>query len=138
MGRPIIDVHGHFTSAPPELAGIRAAQLTELNKPRKHSLDLPDDKVAAAVQKQLSAMDSRGITHILFSPTASKMGHMIGDKRISLYWSQVNNDLIAQVCRLYPDKFSGICQLPQSPAVFWNWVSSAATSTPTFPAVFIH
>ena len=117
MGRPIIDVHGHFTSAPPELAGIRAAQLTELNKPRKHSLDLPDDKVAAAVQKQLSAMDSRGITHILFSPTASKMGHMIGDKRISLYWSQVNNDLIAQVCRLYPDKFSGICQLPQSPGV---------------------
>lgn len=117
MGRPIIDVHGHFTSAPPELAGIRTAQLTELNKPRKHSLNLPDDKVAAAVRKQLSAMDSRGITHILFSPTASKMGHMIGDELISLYWSQVNNDLIAQVCRLYPDKFSGICQLPQSPGV---------------------
>ena len=117
MGRPIIDVHGHFTSAPPELGSIRAAQLTELNKPRKHGLNLPDERVAACVQPQLRAMEARGITHILFSPTASKMGHMIGDERISLYWSQVNNDLIAQVCRIFPDKFSGVCQLPQSPGV---------------------
>jgi 4-oxalmesaconate hydratase len=113
----IIDAHGHFTNAPSELAEIRAAQLTELNRPRKHRLQVPDEKVTNAVQNQLNTMEKRGITHILFSPTASKMGHHIGNELISLYWSQANNDLIAKVCSLFPDKFSGVCQLPQSPGV---------------------
>jgi 4-oxalmesaconate hydratase len=29
----------------------------------------------------------------------------------------VCNDLIAQVCRIYPESFVGVCQLPQSPGV---------------------
>lgn len=115
--RRIIDVHGHFTTAPPELAAIRVGQLTELNRPRKQTLKLSDDQVAAAVQGQLQAMRDRGITHMLFSPTAARMGHDVGNELVSLYWSQVNNDLIAQVCRLFPERFSGVCQLPQSPGV---------------------
>ncbi len=36
---------------------------------------------------------------------------------MSLQWSQVCNDLIYRVCKLYPDNFVGVCQLPQSPGV---------------------
>ena len=117
MRETIIDVHGHFTSAPPELGDLRASQLSELNRPKNRKLQISDDRVAAAVQGQLKTMQERGITHILFSPTASKMGHHIGDERISLYWSQACNDLIAQTCRLFPHQFSGVCQLPQTPGV---------------------
>jgi 4-oxalmesaconate hydratase len=113
----VIDIHGHFTSAPPELGDLRASQLSELNRPRKRKLQIPDERVAAALQGHLNAMNERGIGHILFSNTASKMGHHIGGEAVSLYWAQAVNDLIAQVCGLYPRQFSGICQLPQSPGV---------------------
>ena len=45
------------------------------------------------------------------------MGHEVGDAKMSLYWAQTNNDLIARVCELFPDKFIGAAQLPQSPGV---------------------
>jgi 4-oxalmesaconate hydratase len=31
--------------------------------------------------------------------------------------AQVSNDLIARVIGLYPGRFAGVCQLPQSPGV---------------------
>jgi 4-oxalmesaconate hydratase len=43
------------------------------------------------------------------------MGHHVGDAGVSLEWSQVSNELIHRVCGLFPRKFIGVCQLPQSP-----------------------
>ncbi|MEK8169420.1 amidohydrolase family protein [Streptomyces sp. M19] len=48
-------------------------------------------------------------------PGAGKMAHHYGDEETSLAWSRVSNDLIARVCGLFPDRFAGVCQLPQSP-----------------------
>jgi 4-oxalmesaconate hydratase len=45
------------------------------------------------------------------------MGHHIGDYSVSLEWSQICNELIHRVCTLYPEKFIGVCQLPQTPGV---------------------
>jgi 4-oxalmesaconate hydratase len=45
------------------------------------------------------------------------MSHHIGNFETSSEWSRVCNDLIAQVCRIYPKQFVGVCQLPQSPGV---------------------
>jgi 4-oxalmesaconate hydratase len=45
------------------------------------------------------------------------MGHHIGDEGVSARWAEVSNDLVARVVRLYPDRFIGVCQLPQSPGV---------------------
>jgi 4-oxalmesaconate hydratase len=45
------------------------------------------------------------------------MAHHIGTFETSNEWSRVCNDLIAQVCRIYPKSFVGVCQLPQSPGV---------------------
>ena len=43
------------------------------------------------------------------------MAHHYGDERTSLDWARVSNDLIARVCGLFPGRFVGVCQLPQSP-----------------------
>jgi 4-oxalmesaconate hydratase len=45
------------------------------------------------------------------------MGHHQGDAEASHVWSTLSNDLIHRVCRLFPDNFVGVCQLPQSPGV---------------------
>ena len=62
-------------------------------------------------------MKDRGIDRLMFSPRASGMGHDFGNELISRYWTEVNNDLIGRVCKLFPEQFSPVCQLPQTPGV---------------------
>jgi 4-oxalmesaconate hydratase len=62
-------------------------------------------------------MNERGVDLTIFSPRASAMEHHYGDEAVSARWAQVSNDLIARVVQLYPDRFAGVCQLPQSPGV---------------------
>ncbi|SCL25423.1 4-oxalmesaconate hydratase [Micromonospora pallida] len=113
----IIDSHAHYTTAPPQLDAYRGRQITNANKPEKGSLRISDDQIRESLQRHLRRMDEHGIDRMIFSPRASGMGHEFGDFTTSLYWAQVNNDLIARVCQLYPDRFIPACQLPQSPGV---------------------
>lgn len=110
-----IDVHGHYTSAPPQLDAFRGRQLGEVNKPRRRALGISDDEIARSLAANLATMDARGIDLVLFSPRASGMGHDYGDLRISRIWSEVNNDLVHRACQLFPTRFAPVCQLPQSP-----------------------
>ncbi|HEY3731472.1 MAG TPA: amidohydrolase family protein [Steroidobacteraceae bacterium] len=118
----IIDCHGHYTTAPPELQAFRDAQLSAL----KGSGDLSaiaaphisDDAIRETLEKaQLKQQRERGSDLTIFSPRASAMAHHVGNEAVSLQWSRVCNDLIHRVCRLYPENFAGVCQLPQSPGV---------------------
>ena len=107
----IIDCHGHYTTAPPALEQYRAAQLAgaQPSPPR-----ISDEAIRSSIEtQQLRLQRERGGDLTLFSPRASAMGHHIGSEEISIAWSQVCNDLIAQVVGLYPDHFAGVCQLPQ-------------------------
>jgi 4-oxalmesaconate hydratase len=114
----IIDVHGHYTTAPAALRVFRALQISNMGRPKKTALAISDDEIRASLEpSQLRLMDERGIDVMLFSPMASAMGHHFGGPLISRHWTEVNNDLIHRVCRLYPDRFVGVCALPQSPGV---------------------
>lgn len=110
-----IDIHGHFTNAPAVLDAFRGRQLGYRNKPQRRKLNVTDDQIVSALGKNLEAMDERGIDMVIFSPRASGMNHDLGGAEMSLYWAEVNNDLIARVCTLVPDRFAPVCQLPQSP-----------------------
>ena len=57
------------------------------------------------------------MTSCCFRPMASAMGHHFGNALISRYWTEVNNDLVHRAVKLYPDRFVGVCSLPQSPGV---------------------
>jgi 4-oxalmesaconate hydratase len=116
----IIDIHGHYTTAPRKLHDWRSAQLRAFEAGTKES-DPPsfsDEEVRETLSSaQLRLQRERGTDLTLFSPIAGMMGHHLGDEAVSRRWSRVANDLIAQVCRLFPESFVGVCQLPQSPGV---------------------
>jgi len=112
----IIDAHGHYTTVPPGLRVFRALQISQMGKPVKGTVNISDDEIRASLEKgQLKLLDDRGIDLMLFSPMASAMGHHFGNASISRHWTEVNNELIHRVCRLYPARFAGVCSLPQSP-----------------------
>jgi 4-oxalmesaconate hydratase len=118
----IIDVHGHYTTAPPQLQAYRDRQAAALKakepNPPKGELGITDDQIRESLEKnQLALQKERGIDLAIFSPRASGMGHHLGDAATSRYWSEHCNELIHRVCTLYPDNFVGGCQLPQSPGV---------------------
>jgi 4-oxalmesaconate hydratase len=117
----IIDCHGHYTTAPAELQVFRDAQIAALKDASKAPHGAPaisDDQIRASLEgAQLKLQRERGTDLTIFSPRASAMAHHIGDEQTSLAWTRICNDLIHRVCRLYPENFVGVCQLPQSPGV---------------------
>ncbi len=115
----IIDCHGHYTTAPKELADFRQKQTADPSyKPPQPTLGISDDQIRESLENaQLKLQRERGTDVTIFSPRAAGMGHHIGDASTSLEWSRICNDLIHRCCRLYPENFVGVCQLPQSPGV---------------------
>ncbi|MDQ7904626.1 amidohydrolase family protein [Phytohabitans sp. ZYX-F-186] len=113
----IIDVHGHYTTAPAALDAYRGRMLARLNKPPRTRLALPADAVAASLAGYVARMDERGIDMVLLSPRASGMGHEVGDAAVSRNWTEACNDAVAAAVAAYPGRFAGVCQLPQSPGV---------------------
>ncbi|WP_435179289.1 amidohydrolase family protein [Actinacidiphila sp. bgisy145] len=115
-----IDCHGHFTTAPAALGKWRERQIQAFEESGARlspaELRISDDEIRTAIEQgQLKLQLERGTDLALFSPGAGKMAHHYGDEQTSLAWSHVSNDLIARVCGLFPDRFVGVCQLPQSP-----------------------
>ncbi len=113
----IIDAHAHYTTAPLELQAYRGRQIVDLAKPIRAKLQISDEALQRSMQGQFKRMADSGIDRLLFSPQASAMGHHFGSPSVSRYWTEACNDLIARVARLWPDKISPVCQLPQSPGV---------------------
>jgi 4-oxalmesaconate hydratase len=118
----IIDCHGHYTTAPPELERFRDRQLAGMidnpRRPAASTLKISDDQIRESLEgAQLKLQRERGTDLTIFSPRASAMAHHLGDEPTSQAWSRVCNDLIHRVCALYPDNFAAVCQLPQRPGV---------------------
>ena len=113
----IVDVHGHYTQAPPQLDAFRGWQVSMQNQPARRKIKISDDMIADTLQGNLRQMRERGIDRVMFSPRASGMGHDFGGPLISRYWTEVSNDLIGRACTMFPEQFSPVCQLPQSPGV---------------------
>lgn len=69
----IIDCHGHFTTAPPQLAHWRDRQIAAVgapqDAPRPDELVITDDDLRHAIEdNQLRLMDARGCDLTVFSP----------------------------------------------------------------------
>ena len=114
----IIDVHGHYTTAPRGLMAYRGAQISQMGNPTKGRLSVTDDEIRESIEQgQLTLQRERGTDVVLFSPIAGAMGHHFGNALVSRYWTETCNELIHRACQLFPDNFIGVCQLPQSPGV---------------------
>jgi 4-oxalmesaconate hydratase len=122
MKTMIIDCHGHYTTAPPQLEEFRKRQLARLQDPNPaaalDAVEISDDELRESLEgAQLKFQRERGTDLTIFSPRASRMGHHLGDEATSRRWTEICNDLIYRICQLYPGNFVGVCQLPQSPGV---------------------
>ena len=118
----IIDVHGHYTTAPKALEEWRNRQVAAYGSgapaPNPTELRISDDELRESIEtNQLAKMRERGSDLTIFSPRASFMAHHIGDFAVSSAWAGICNELIHRVCQLFPDHFIGAAMLPQSPGV---------------------
>jgi 4-oxalmesaconate hydratase len=118
----IIDIHGHYTTAPPALGVWRDLQIAGLKDPSKapkpSDLVISDDALRESIESnQLRLMRERGSDLTVFSPRASFMAHHIGDFPTSSAWARICNDLCYRVSQLFPDRFVPAAMLPQSPGV---------------------
>jgi 4-oxalmesaconate hydratase len=115
----IIDCHGHYTTVPAPAPAFRRAQLEVLGReggapPRPP--EVGDDAIRESIEPhQLRLMDERGIDVTLLSPQASNMQHHVSDEFSARVWAEVSNDLVHRVVTLFPGRFAGVAQLPQTP-----------------------
>lgn len=119
----IIDCHGHYTTTPPGVGAWRDAQKVAVAADsafvgEKGDLAVSDDEIIESLESaQLKLQRERGSDLTIFSPRASWMAHHIGNEHTSRFWSEHQNELVRRVCDLYPENFTPVCQLPQSPGV---------------------
>ena len=118
----IIDVHGHYTTAPAALGVWRDLQIASLKDaskaPTTSDLKISDDELRESIEtNQLKKMNERGSDLTIFSPRASFMAHHIGDFQTSSTWAAICNELCHRVSALFPERFVGAAMLPQSPGV---------------------
>ena len=118
----IIDVHGHYTTAPKALEAWRNRQIASVAepaaRPRPEELKISDDELRETIESnQLARMRERGVDLTIFSPRASFMAHHIGDFQVSSTWAAICNELCYRVSQLFPEHFVPAAMLPQSPGV---------------------
>ena len=118
----IIDIHGHYTTAPKALEAWRNAQIAGIadrtKMPRAADLKISDDEIRETIEtNQLAKMRERGSDLTIFSPRASFMAHHIGDFEVSSTWAAICNELCHRVAQLFPEHFIPAAMLPQSPGV---------------------
>jgi 4-oxalmesaconate hydratase len=115
----IIDIHGHYTTAPQELQDFRDAQLASLDDPTRPAPEvaqISDEALRESVERnQLRILRERGGDLMLLSPKASAMEHHVPDQSTATAWARASNDLVYRVAQLYPDSFAPVAQLPQTP-----------------------
>jgi 4-oxalmesaconate hydratase len=118
----IIDIHGHYTTAPASLGAWRDRQIAGIAdpalRPKVADLKISDDELRETIEtNQLKLMKQRGSDLTIFSPRASFMAHHIGDFEVSSTWAAICNELCHRVSQLFPDHFIPAAMLPQSPGV---------------------
>src|SRR5512138_3973240 len=118
----IIDIHGHYTTAPKALEQWRNRQIAAIGNPsampKASELKISDDEIRESIEaNQLRLMRERGADLTIFSPRASFMAHHIGDFEVSSTWAAICNELCHRISRLFPDRFVPAAMLPQSPGV---------------------
>lgn len=117
----IIDSHCHYTTEPRAHHEFRERQIAHVQQgggAAPSYPEIPNDEIRTSIEaNQLRLMDERGIDLAIFSPRAAGMGHHVGTEDVSQTWTRACNDLVAKVIAMFPERFVGVCQLPQSPGV---------------------
>lgn len=108
-GTAVIDTHGHM-STPPEFRGY-AYNMIALRTPA--AFRLTPEQMEGALARHLRVLDERRIDVQLISPRPVAYMHW-ERPYLCEAWTETTNEVIAQQCELWPARFVGVAQLPQS------------------------
>lgn len=108
----IIDMHAHVV-APPELYAYRSGLLASRGAHGKGSPGISDERLEASAQECLRTMDGVGTDVQFLSPRPFQGGHSEKPARIVQWWAEACHDTIYRQVKSHPDRFAGVCQLPQ-------------------------
>jgi predicted TIM-barrel fold metal-dependent hydrolase len=108
-GEKVIDIHGHM-STPPHFRAY-AYNMIALRY-AGDTLNMSDELVESAITRHLGMLKERNIDVQFISPRPVAMMHWERPFMVDA-WTKVTNNVIAQQCRLHPNEFVGIAQLPQ-------------------------
>lgn len=118
----IIDAHAHVT-APDSLYVWKAGLLSHRGAHGRGSPQISDDEMIALLtaptfgtKSHLDQLREIGTDLQIISPRPYQMMHSEKPTRIVHWYTEETNNIIAQQARLYPERFRGLCGLPQA----WN------------------
>jgi len=119
----VIDIHGHVI-APPELYAYKSNLLASRGAHGKGRLNIADEQVKNAVWtggaepiRHVDCLKAVGTDLQLISPRPYQMMHSEKPERIVRWYTEATNNVIAQVCRIYPTMFRGVAGLPQNAGI---------------------
>jgi predicted TIM-barrel fold metal-dependent hydrolase len=116
----IIDCHAHV-SAPTELWAYKSSILSHRGAHGRGKVEVSDAELIAAANKKemapvghLDMMQRNGIDLQLVSPRPFQMMHSQKPARLVHWFTEETNTIIHRQTSLLPDKFIGVCGLPQA------------------------
>jgi 4-oxalmesaconate hydratase len=110
----IIDIHGHV-SAPTDLYAWKSLLMSSDGYHGKGLLRMSDEQVLAAGQRHVELLEKVGTDMQFLSPRPFHLMHSWPTEKVTRWWVEACNDVIAQQCVAFPETFKGVCGLPQGP-----------------------
>lgn len=116
----IIDCHGHV-SPPAELWVYKAHILSHRGEHGRRMGEISDEEILQHANKKemapcghIDMLDRVGTQLQLLSPRPYQMMHSAKPVRLVQWFTEETNNVIARTCQLLPDRFLGVCGLPQA------------------------
>jgi predicted TIM-barrel fold metal-dependent hydrolase len=108
----IIDMHAHVV-APPELYAYKAGLLSSRGAHGKGGHGCSPARIEEFAQQNIALMDSVGTDIQFLSPRPFQGMHAEKPAKLVQWWHEAVHDIIHQQTKTHPDRFRGVCQLPQ-------------------------
>lgn len=116
----IIDCHGHV-SPPSDLWAYKASILSHRGEHGRRMGEVSDEEILRYANKRemapcghLDMLDQVGTDLQLLSPRPFQMMHSAKPARLVHWFTEETNNIIARTVGLLPDRFLGVCGLPQA------------------------
>lgn len=119
----VIDIHGH-TTAPSELQAYRAGLLASRGFHGRGRVNVSDERLEQALhspafgpKSHMQHLKDAQIDLQFISPRPFTMMQWAKPEKIVRWYIEETNNLIARQCKSHPERFRGVCGLPQAPGV---------------------
>ena len=113
MPYKVIDAHGHV-NAPPQLYAYKSGLLASSGVHGQGSSGVTEELLAPIVKRHVEGtLDKVGTDVQFLAPRPFQLMHSERPAKIVDWWCKANNDAIAMSVKLAPDRYRGVCGLPQ-------------------------